>query len=67
MVAFIMTTIIIMFAIRLNQKAHYQAVVIEKDRPVTYHEDISTLNTPNVEDYGETVSYIGPYGSRQSI
>ena len=67
MIAFIMITIVIMFAIRLNQKANYQAVVIEKDCPVTYHEDISVSNTPNVDDYPETSSYIGPYGNRQSI
>ena len=67
MIAFIMITIIIMFAIRLNQKAHYQAVVIEKDCPVTYHEDISVPNTPNANNYAGPSSYIGPCGNRQSI
>ena len=60
-IAFIMVTIIIMFAIRLNQKAEYHVTPIpEKD---VDWENVSELS---VEDYKDDSSYIGPYRDRES-
>ena len=61
MVAFIMITIIIMFAIRLNQKAQYQITV------TTDKDDFTRVSEPSMTGYQDDSSYIGPYGDRQSI
>ena len=60
-IAFIMITIIIMFAIRLNQKAEYNVTPIP-DKDVDW-ENVSELS---VEDYKDDSSYIGPYRDRES-
>ena len=61
MVAFIMITIIIMFAIRLNQKAQYQITV------TTDKDDFTRVSEPSITGYQDDSSYIGPYGNTQSI
>ena len=60
-IAFIMITIIIMFAIRLNQKAEYHVTQIpEKDV------DWQDVDEQDLEDYKDDSSYIGPYRDRES-
>ena len=60
-IAFIMVTIIIMFAIRLNQKAEYHVTQIpEKDV------DWQDVDEQDLEDYKDDSSYIGPYRDRES-
>ena len=61
MIAFIMITILIMFAIRLNQKAQY-TVTNTNER----NEDYRSVSEPSVDGYQDDSSYIGPYRGRES-
>ena len=61
MIAFIMITILIMFAIRLNQKAQY-TVTHTNER----NDDYRSVSEPSVDGYHDDSSYIGPYRGRES-
>ena len=61
MIAFIMITILIMFAIRLNQKAQY-TVTNTNER----NDDYRSVSEPSVDGYHDNSSYVGPYRGRES-